>query len=67
MKTNKHATPAPKLHAPGPTALAQKTLDYFHPRRKQHHIVALVDVGWGNSIYVRGGSGGLSWDLGIPM
>lgn len=30
-------------------------------------IRALVDVGFGNHLYIRGEGGGLSWDAGQPM
>jgi hypothetical protein len=30
-------------------------------------IIARVDVGFGNSLYIRGEGGGLSWDKGQPM
>jgi len=30
-------------------------------------IVAKVNVGWGNSVYIRGEGGCLNWDLGMPM
>ncbi len=30
-------------------------------------IVARVNVGWGNSVYLRGKGGALNWDVGIPM
>ncbi len=32
-----------------------------------HHIVALANVGWGNSVYIRGEGGNLSWDMGAPL
>ncbi len=30
-------------------------------------IVAKVNVGWGNTVYLRGEGGCLNWDLGVPM
>lgn len=30
-------------------------------------ISALIDVGFGNTLYVRGEGPGLSWDKGLPM
>jgi hypothetical protein len=30
-------------------------------------IVATIDVGWGNQVFLRGEGGGLSWDYGVPM
>jgi len=34
---------------------------------KKTVIIARIDVGWGNSIYLRGVGGGLSWDVGVLM
>lgn len=30
-------------------------------------ITAVVDIGFGNTLYVRGEGPGLSWDVGVPM
>ena len=30
-------------------------------------VVARIDIGWGNRLYLRGNGAGLSWDVGIPM
>ncbi len=30
-------------------------------------IVATIDVGYGNTLYLRGSGDGLSWDMGLPM
>ena len=30
-------------------------------------ISAQVDVGFGNTLYIRGAGGGLSWSVGLPM
>ncbi|MDR2735822.1 MAG: hypothetical protein LBB20_03240 [Puniceicoccales bacterium] len=30
-------------------------------------IFANIDVGWGNTLYIRGEGDGLSWTKGIPM
>ena len=30
-------------------------------------ISAQVDVGFGNTLYIRGSGGGLSWNVGLPM
>jgi len=37
------------------------------PAGKKTLIVAKIDVGWGNSLYIRGLGGGLSWDVGVLM
>ncbi len=35
--------------------------------KKVTRIVANVDVGWGNMLYIRGEGAGLSWEQGVPM
>ena len=35
--------------------------------KKVTRIVAHVDVGWGNLLYIRGEGAGLSWEQGVPM
>lgn len=35
--------------------------------QKVTRIVAHVDVGWGNMLYIRGEGAGLSWEQGVPM
>ena len=30
-------------------------------------VIAKVDIGWGNNLYIRGEGGGLSWDKGLLM
>lgn len=30
-------------------------------------ITALIDVGFGNALHIRGEGAGLSWDCGVPM
>jgi hypothetical protein len=30
-------------------------------------ITALIDVGFGNTLYVRGEGAGLSWNVGVPL
>src|SRR5580698_9592233 len=61
------AKTAPASRNPAQTALAKRMPDFFHPEIKRIVIVAHVNVGWGNAIYVRGDGGGLSWDVGVPM
>lgn len=34
---------------------------------KQTTIVANIDVGFGNTLHIRGEGAGLSWDKGIPL
>ena len=35
--------------------------------KKVTRIVAHVDIGWGNMLYIRGEGAGLSWEQGVPM
>jgi hypothetical protein len=37
------------------------------PATVQTKIIARVDVGFGNAVYIRGEGPGLSWSQGIPM
>ncbi len=30
-------------------------------------VIAKVDIGWGNNLYIRGEGGGLSWEKGLLM
>ena len=58
---------APMAHGSTQTALAKRTPDHTNVRKKRKHIVAKVNVGWGNSVYLRGDGGALSWDVGVPL
>ena len=54
------AAPAPK---PAPTAIPAAK-----PARKPVTVVkAKVNVGFGNTVYIRGQGCGLSWDKGVPL
>jgi hypothetical protein len=33
----------------------------------QRHIIANVNVGWGNAVFLRGEGGSLCWSIGQPM
>lgn len=37
------------------------------PKPLVTNIVAKVDVGFGNTLYLRGAGMGLSWEIGVPM
>jgi hypothetical protein len=37
------------------------------PQRLETTITALIDVGFGNSLYIRGEGPGLSWDKGVGL
>jgi hypothetical protein len=77
----KAAAPAPAPTA-GPATLASAPLakPAAAPARPVSHapdlakrasqpttIEAKIDVGFGNTLYVRGQGGGLSWDTGVPL
>ena len=46
---------APVVIAPKPNTVVATT------------IIAQIDIGFGNILYIRGNGGGLSWDQGLPM
>jgi len=64
VANTKAASPSP---ISAQTTLAKKMPDLILPATKRTIIIAHVNVGWGNSIFVRGDGGGLSWDVGVPM
>jgi hypothetical protein len=37
------------------------------PKRMETTITALIDIGFGNSLYIRGEGPGLNWDQGVPL
>ncbi|MFH1500002.1 MAG: hypothetical protein ABII82_19500 [Verrucomicrobiota bacterium] len=53
VKTPAVKKPAVKKAAPAPSAVTR--------------ITAAIDVGFGNSLYLRGEGGGLSWDKGVLL
>jgi len=56
---------APAVKAPVVKAPAIKTAAAKLPATE---ITALIDVGYGNTLYLRGeGAGGLSWDTGLAL
>ncbi len=73
--TKKVAAPkAPAVKAPAVKAPATKTPAVKAPAIKASpsqlpvtEIVALIDVGFGNTLYLRGEGPGLSWDVGVPL
>jgi hypothetical protein len=56
-------TPAPKAAAPAPKAPAPKAAIAASVTT----VVAKVDVGFGNILYLRGTGPGLSWEKGVEM
>lgn len=57
--------PAPKKTTPQKPVAKKKAA----PARKtlKTSIVAYVDVGFGNTLYIRGNGAGLSWEKGVPL
>jgi hypothetical protein len=60
------AKPAPDAKAVS-AAPARKAPEKKAPIPRVTTIVATIDVGWGNQVFLRGEGGGLSWDYGVPM
>jgi hypothetical protein len=65
--------PSPKTKAPFATTATlapAATVPPFAPKeptRQVTTITALVDVGFGNTLYLRGEGPGLSWEKGVPL
>jgi hypothetical protein len=59
------STVAPKVKKPATPAAAPAIV--AKPTGSPVTIVAKADVGFGNSLYLRGGGGGLSWDKGVLL
>lgn len=55
--------------APAPAPVAVKVVAVPATERKPvvTSISARIDIGFGNTLYVRGEGPGLSWDAGVPM
>jgi len=75
MKTpskSKKIVPAQSTKSTFPASTAQRHSDVASeplstPQRRVTRVAARVDVGFGNSIFIRGQGEGLSWDRGIPL
>jgi hypothetical protein len=65
----KAAAPVEKATAPAPAAPAPKTPATKTATKKVEttSIIARVDVGFGNSLFIRGEGAGLSWDKGTAL
>ena len=68
----KKATPAkkavaPKKAAPAKKAVAPKKAAPAKKAAAATSIIARVDVGFGNALYVRGEGAGLSWNKGTAL
>ena len=59
----KKTAPAPRKAAVAPAPVVKKTA----PKTVTTTLTARIDVGFGNTLFVRGEGPGLSWDKGIVM
>jgi len=59
------STVAPKVKKPAAPAVAPAIV--AKPTGSRVTIVANIDVGFGNSLYLRGGGTGLSWEKGVLL
>lgn len=50
-----------------PAAAKSSALKPVAPQRLVTTITALIDVGYGNALFLRGEGPGLSWDQGVPL
>jgi hypothetical protein len=55
---------ATSIPSPKPAAPAIKPV---LPTKVVTTVTALIDVGFGNTLYLRGDGPGLSWDKGVPL
>ena len=56
---------APKIKKPPASAGAPTVL--VKPKGSRVSITAKIDIGFGNSLFIRGGGAGLSWGKGSPL
>ena len=66
-KTAKALTPATKPAKPAKKTTARPAVKKTEPKAVVTTITALIDVGFGNTLYLRGEGPGLSWEKGVPM
>jgi len=57
----------PKVEAPAPKPVAAPAVKAVPSALAATKIVAQIDVGFGNTLYVRGEGSGLSWETGVPL
>ena len=62
LKTTTVAATAPAVKGLAPVVIAPKPDTMVATT-----IIAQIDIGFGNILYVRGSGGGLSWDQGLAM
>jgi hypothetical protein len=61
------AAPVEKAPAPAKPKAPAKKAAPAASSAKTTMVHAKVNIGWGNTLYIRGEGAGLSWDSGIPM
>lgn len=67
-KTTKTTTPpAPATKMPVKKKTAAPPVKPAAPSRPPTVITAYIDIGFGNTLYIRGDGPGLSWENGVPM
>ncbi len=67
-KTTKTTTPpAPATKAPAKKKAAAPAVKPTTPSQTPTIITAHIDVGFGNTLYIRGDGPGLSWEKGVPL
>ncbi len=60
-------TAAPEISKPAAAPVSAKPAVKAPPASPATKISALVDVGFGNTLYIRGEGPGLSWEKGVPL
>lgn len=66
-KTTKTPAPAKKSKQASPKAPAAPAVKKTAPKAITTCIAAQIDVGFGNTLYLRGDGPGLSWEKGVIM
>src|SRR5690606_9440619 len=56
-----------KLAAAARPARGKKATGSIAQTARETQVVARIDVGFGNTLYIRGNGPGLSWDTGVAM
>jgi hypothetical protein len=67
-KTTKSVTPpAPATKAPAKKKTAAPAVKKTAAKSPPTVITAHINIGFGNTLYLRGDGPGLSWDKGVPL
>ena len=53
--------------APAKQPLAKNVVKKKVSKKYSTAVIAKIDIGFGNELFIRGESGGLSWEKGLPM